>query len=247
MKVKERNKKEKTLTTDNCLSSITDYKKILLKEHYIYNKIPILIKDPLSFSILNSLEKLVDIIERKIPEALVPDLTAVWVGSFPSFEKTNNLSSHKDNMILLSNSISSPEEFYYSLIYEMNRSTARSYNLMLMADGQLEREYVMKRLAIYNKLTISQRKVVGIEHYLGTKYSSALYKFLYGKLSTSYLERLCNNIIIHYNGLFSLEEYFAITYYTLLTNMSSFTEKDLELYGPVVYSKLKMLLEYAEG
>jgi hypothetical protein len=242
-------KEKKSISCDNVIAtlSLQEYNNLLLKKYYLYNKIPVYIKDPLKLEIHIDLEKIISLIENKIPEILVIDLKSIWIGDFPSLTKVNSQSLYKDNIIYLTNSFNTKESLYYSLLYEMNRATAEYYNLSITSDGQLEREFIFKRMALYNRLTKSQKDYISIEPFLDVKYNSELYKFLYTKLSESYLIKLHENIFIHYNGIYSLEEYFAITYYIYITKMNSTTKENLESYGPIVYNKLQSLLLYAQG
>ncbi len=224
------------------LSSLTD---IIGKKYFLHNKIPIYLKDLMALNIQTSLDKLLEIVELKVPEILIPDLNTIWIGDFPELDKMNVDSFYKNGTVYFSNKIPSIEIFYFTFLYEMSNVIAQSYNIMLLADAALEREFIKKRIELYNRLTTSQRKVVSVEKFLELKHNASLFRFLYKKLRKTYLDKLCKDIYPHRNSISSYNSYFAMTYYLYKSSLKPATE--LEKISPAAFSKVKTLIDYAKG
>jgi hypothetical protein len=225
--------------------ALRDLKDLVNKKHFLHNKVPVYLKDLMVLNVQVSLDKVLELLELRVPESLIPNLGTIWIGEFPELDRMNVDSFFKNETVFFSSKIPTLELLFYTMLYEMSNVMADNFSTIIHADGSLEREFLSKRVELYNRLTPAQKKAISIQKFFDVKSDTILFRFLYKKLRRPYLERLCKGIYPHSTGAASLLNYLAMTFYLLKASLRS--REELEKISPIAVAKIQMLIEYAKG
>jgi hypothetical protein len=195
----------------------------------------VVVKDKLTNDL--SIRKVLNKLQKLIPQKLVKDLDAIYVGQFEELQKREIESYFLDGIILITNDQVNEEKMLSSLIHEIAHSVEKNFTDSLYFDGKLKQEFIGKRKKLYSLLADQAKYKVGIEDFLNIDYNKEFDEFLYKTVGYDKLNRLCTGLFMSPYAATSLREYFANGLENYLVGDSDYLQK----ISPKLYLKLSSL------
>ncbi len=195
----------------------------------------VVVKDKLTNDV--SIRKVLNKLQKLIPQKLVKDLDAIYVGQFEELQKREIESYFLDGIILITNDQVNEEKMLSSLIHEIAHSVEKNFTDSLYFDGKLKQEFIGKRKKLYSLLADQAKYKVGIEDFLNIDYNKEFDEFLYKTVGYDKLNRLCTGLFMSPYAATSLREYFANGLENYLVGDSDYLQK----ISPKLYLKLSSL------
>ena len=195
----------------------------------------VVIKDKLTNDV--SIRKVLNKLQKLIPQKLVKDLDAIYVGQFEELQKREIESYFLDGIILITNDQVNEEKMLSSLIHEIAHSVEKNFTDSLYFDGKLKQEFIGKRKKLYSLLADQAKYKVGIEDFLNIDYNKEFDEFLYKTIGYNKLDRLCVGLFMSPYAATSLREYFANGFENYLVGDTDYLQK----ISPRLYLKLSSL------
>ena len=178
------------------------------KRHFRFGKIDVHIDDPLVNDI--SLEKILKIVEDKIPSTFYSGLEAVRVGSYSEFEerkvKVNAL--YKDRTLYISNEQDSAQDLLDDVVHEIAHHLETKAPEKIYEDRLLIREFLKKRKELEFELRSEGYWTQGY-NFENLKYDETFDNLLYKRVGKNLLAMITAGMFIRPYASVSLREYFA--------------------------------------
>ena len=216
------------------------------REHYLFDRILVFIKDPLPKKI--NLQNVLSTIEKKIPKDLVIEVDDIFIGQFDDFVERDINAIYKDGAIYVTNNQSSEQDLLDDIVHEMAHAVEEVHGANIYYDGSVEREFLTKRLRLFfnlqgvnqNKSLIGSCPNISRKDFLNPDYSREFDIYLYKHLGYPLLRSMTANLFLTPYSVTSLREYFAIGFeeYFLKDNGNM-----IEKISPNLYKKLDSLYE----
>lgn len=175
------------------------------REYYIFNSIPIILKDNLESEEV-SIEDFVQNIEEKIPQHLLQNVEMVYIGDFPALSDRNAL--YADGAIYITNTEPTTYDMLENMIHEIAHSIEETYGRAIYGDSKLKSEFLGKRQKLQSILDSRGYKFPA-KYYLNTEYSQRFDEFLSDDVGYPTLLGLTMGLFVSPYGATSLKEYFA--------------------------------------
>ena len=96
---------------------------------------------------------ILDTVSSLIPYYLMSEFDYVSIGHIPEFEERQINALTKDGVIYITSDQDDVEDAVDDIIHEIAHTLEGKYGYEIYADGNLEREFLSKREALYNILT----------------------------------------------------------------------------------------------
>jgi hypothetical protein len=177
------------------------------REYYLFNDIPVMIKDFISNDEIN-LSNVLKRIEQNIPKNLFSNLDAVYVGEFPELDAKNVESVYMDGAIYLSNKQIDEENLYKSIIHELAHNLEEYFQEDIYGDEKIISEFISKRKSLRSILE-SNKLFCNHVLYLKLEFDEEFDNFLYKTVGYDKLALLTTNIFLSPYAATSLREYFS--------------------------------------
>jgi len=206
------------------------------REKILYNRIPIYIKDQLPKNI--DLDYILDFLESSIPHHLVSEVETIYIAHIEDFDRRDINAMYKDGAIYITNKQDDMEDMLDDIVHEIAHSVEILHPAEIYADGELENEFISKRLNLYYLLK-SHGYNINMIDFVNSEYSKDLDNFFYKEVEYS---RLQNYIIGLFNtpyAVTSLREYFANGFEEFYLG----DKKMLKDISPFLYNKILFLHE----
>ena len=208
------------------------------KNHFTWNGIEIFIKDKFTNKDI-SLKSALESLEAKVPKHLLRNVEAIYIGDFDFLNDRDVQASYQDSAIYVTNSQDDEEDMCDDIVHEIAHSVEEMYKRYIYADGQLEREFLTKRKALFNILSAE-----GIHYspaaFLNPEYDKGFDEFLYKTAGYPLLNMVTADIYYSPYAATSLREYFANGFEALFYfGEFEFISKSC----PKLFEKLNGLLE----
>jgi hypothetical protein len=178
------------------------------REFNLNENINLYIKDPLTREV--DVRAVMDKVSSSIPQHLISEIDSIFVGIFDEFEEMETNAMFKDGAIYLSNDQDNEDDMVDDIIHEIAHSLESPYGYLIYGDGKVEREFLLKRLKLYEILKSENLKPKK-KLFINPDYSKKLDFYLYEDVGYDRLNFICSSY-----GLFtsaysatSLREYFA--------------------------------------
>ncbi len=179
------------------------------KQLYLFNSIPINIIHPNEFPI--DLSRVVNSINQMFSSALFSNIEGIYIGSFPVLKDRNINAMFGDNAIYVSNKLSDENLMVTDIVHELSHSLEEEFGYDIYADGEINREFVAKRLTLYSVLKKNDIDVsLAARAFLYTEFDQVFDDFLYKTVGYEKLSILTANFLLSSYSATSLSEYFAI-------------------------------------
>ena len=197
--------------------------------------VSVVVKDELTNDV--SIRKVLNKIQKLVPERLTKDLDAIYIGQFDELNKREIESLFLDGVIMITNDQVDQEKMISSLLHEIAHSIEKNFTDELYFDGKLKQEFLGKRKKLYSLLADQVKYKVGLEDFINIDYSKEFDDFLYKTVGYDKLNRLCVGLFVSPYAATSLREYFANGFEHFLVGDSNYLEK----ISPRLFSKLTKL------
>jgi hypothetical protein len=210
-------------------------------EYWLYDKIFVLVKDPLPEYI--DLPAVLGMIEQRIPQHLTYEVDSVYIGEFDEFIEREINSFYKNGAIFVTNQQVDNSDIVDDIIHEIAHAAEDQFQADIYMDQSVEEEFLGKRRRLYSMLMSSDvLKKVGKrigKKFLNPKYDEEFDSFLYKRVGYPLLHSLTLGLFTNPYAITSLREYFAsgFEYYFLEDKMY------LQKVSPQLYYKLTELEE----
>jgi len=205
------------------------------KEHFLYKKIFLFIKDQLPDNI--DISNVIDSVEGIVPEHLVSEVDAVYVGQFKEFEERSINSLFMDGAIYVTNEQDNDEDMIDDIVHEISHSLERRRGDIIYSDRKVEQEFLGKRNRLYHLLK-AENIPVDMTQFLNSDYSSEFDDYLYNKIGYEKLANILIGLFISPYAVTSIREYFATGFTEVLMGDYQY----LSTISPKLFEKLQILI-----
>ena len=207
------------------------------REHRLYNKINVYLKDPLPENI--NLPVVLRSIEEKVPEHLAYLIDSIFIGEFNIFKEKHVNALYKDAAIYLSNAQSDNEDMIDDIIHEFAHSVEELAPDEIYADGKVEFEFFGKRKRLKSLLS-SEGYDINKYDFNNLNYSDKFDSFLYKEIGYPTLTSLTIGLFVSPYGATSLREYFANCFEEYFLR----GPEQMKHICPEVFEKLELIANY---
>jgi len=202
---------------------------------YTGSGIHVYVKDELTNGI--PVDEIVEEFESYLPDQLLEEVEMIVVGWFDEFEERQINAFYSDNCLYISNEQDDAEDMIDDLIHETAHSLEEPYGNEIYGDGKLEKEFLNKRLQLYETLWSYDYKAPKA-FFTDLDYNTEFDDFLLNQVGYDKLALLMQGMFVSPYAATSLREYFATGFTYFFMNKS---RDDLKSISPVLYNKLRSL------
>lgn len=182
-------------------------------------------------------------IESKVPSLLLSNIESIYIGDFDTLRERDLDALYEDGAIYIrAESVFSEEDLVDDLIHEVSHSLEETNSLEIYGDGEIEKEFLFKRIQLLTQLSSYDAPVLPRDYFLNTSYSKEFDEYLYKEVGYPLLTSLSMNIFASPYGATSLSEYFANAFEKYFVGES----EEVRKLSPQVYEKIKYLTELGE-
>lgn len=209
-----------------------------LKELKIYNK-PVQALKPFENKI--DFVSVIKQVERLVPEDLMNNIDAFYVGNFKEFAKNNREfnAMYKDGAIYISPDQDNEEDLLDDIIHEIAHSLENEYRDIIYGDNTLESEFLGKRKTLHY---LVDKPMLDMVYYNNPDYNATFDKHLYKDIGYDKLRLISAELFYSPYAITSLREYWANGFENYLLG-DKLALRDL---SPVLFSKVSEVLENSE-
>jgi hypothetical protein len=181
-------------------------KKKQMKEHTLFGRIYVYIKDPLPGEF--DLDSVLREIENTIPERLALEVDSIFIGQFEELSSRALQALYKDGTIFLTNKQRSEQKMVEDIVHELAHSIEDVRAVDIYTDDTVKKEFLGKRKRLLDILQ-SNGYHIPASSVLDPDYSEAFDAFLYETVGYPELAALTMGLFISPYAITSLREYFA--------------------------------------
>ena len=206
-------------------------------DFYTSGGIHVFFKDPIANPDVD-IEKVISVVETKIPHHMLSEIEMVAVGWFEEFEERDINAFYKDAILHISNKQDNDKDMIDDIIHEIAHSVEEKYGYEIYADSLIKDEFLSKRGRLHDELWSLGYKLPKTL-FADFEYSESFDSFLLNDVGYDKLSVICNGLFINAYAPTSLREYFATAftdYYMMPDDHNT-----LKLVSPAVYKKLNTL------
>jgi len=181
------------------------------------------------------MEKVISIVESKLPFHLLSDIEMVIVGWFKEFEEREINAFYEDAILHISNVQDDVDDMVDDIIHEVAHAAEETYGFEIYNDYRLKEEFLEKRSRLYDELRSLGYKM-SKSFYTETEYNEEFDNFLLNTVGYDKLNIICTGLFITAYAPTSLREYFATGFTDFY--MRPADRGDLQKVSPQLYNKL---------
>jgi hypothetical protein len=179
---------------------------------------------------------------NKVPEHLLVNLDTIYFGSFEHLEKLDLQAMYMNSSIFISSEIEEESEIVDDLVHEIAHSIEEIHKDKIYFDGEIEREFILKRKSLWNLL--KQKGLnADLSRFLETEYNQEFDEFLYLEIGYPVLSIYSSSLFYSPYAVTSLREYFA-------NGFEAFFMKEdvarLQKLSPALFKKIVLLSDLEE-
>jgi len=175
------------------------------REYYIFNSIPLFIKDFPRSSEVN-IEELISSIEETLPRRYFSGVEAAYMGEFPELKEKNAVFA--DGAIYITSAEETTFDLLENIVHEVAHALEEREFTHVYSDGALEREFLGKRRRLKSILDAEGYELPE-KYYLNVEYSDIFDRYLSELVGYPLLLNLTMGLFVSPYGATSLREYFA--------------------------------------
>ena len=180
------------------------------KEYYIYNKIPVLMLQPISSNV--DINNVIDILHSYIPKEFFEGIDGIYIGDFEDLKSRNIQALFKDDAIYLSTFKElegvSDEIVARDILHELAHSLEDKYHNLIYDDGNIEAEYNGKKSKLYS-ICKHEGYHFPKELLFSDELVDELDTLLYKKIGYDNLSLMIPGLFLSPYSITSIREYFA--------------------------------------
>mgnify|MGYP004456145553 FL=1 len=180
-------------------------------------------------------------VERLVPEHLMNNIDAFYVGNFKEFAKNSREfnAMYKDGAIYISPDQDNEEDLLDDIIHEIAHSLENEYRDIIYGDNTLEFEFLGKRKTLHY---LVDKPILDMVYYNNPDYNATFDKHLYKDIGYDKLRLISAELFYSPYAITSLREYWANGFENYLLG-DKLALRDL---SPALFSKITEILENSE-
>ena len=206
-----------------------------LKDVYNLSGIDVYIKDRLPDDV--DPDFVFNYISARLPFHLARNVDIIYVGQFPLMKKKDINAYYEDGAIYVTNDQDDEMDMIDDIIHELAHSVEVNHSDIVYGDGKLQREFKIKRKALYN--IINEMYDVPHDFLTDIEYNENIDKFLYKVIGYDILNQMVVNIFVSAYAATSVSEYFARGFEEYFLGDTDYLRKT----SPVLFNTVKHLVE----
>jgi len=219
----------------NYLSESVSQQKENSRERFLYNSIPVIIKDfPPEGVDLDSVFKQ---IESRLPRWFFNQVDVIYIGEFDMFIEREVEAVYEDGAIFVFNEQPTEEDFIETIGHELAHAIEETLPQGIYDDGKLEAEFLGKRKRLHGILS-AEGYECSRGDFLNSDFSERFDDFLYREVGYPVLTSLTSGLFMSPYAATSLREYFANGFEWFFLKDQSLMLKKI---SPMLYYKLDNL------
>ena len=117
--------------------------------HFVWNNIEIFVKDQIVNQEL-SLGAVLDDLDGKLPKHFLDNIDAIYVGDFDFLKDRDIQAAYENSAIFVTNKQENVEDMSDDIVHEIAHSVEEAHRDQIYSDGELEREFILKRKQLYS-------------------------------------------------------------------------------------------------
>jgi len=190
-----------------------------------------------------NIDNVLEIVSERVPSFFLSNIESIYVGDFKSLKDRYMDAMYEDGAIYIRpKSVFSEEDLVDDIIHEISHSMEETNALDIYGDGQVEREFIIKRMQLLAALTKEKAPFFPRDYFIDTDYSKEFDEYLYKEVGYPLLTTLSINIFLSPYGATSLREYFANAFEKYFMGEHESVKK----ISPHAYKKIKELTDTGE-
>ena len=156
------------------------------------------------------IEEVLSDVSERMPSFFLSNIESIYIGDIAALERRDMDAIYENGTIYISSTrVASEEDLVDDIIHEISHSLEESNSLDIYGDGQIEREFIIKRMKLYDLLRREDVVLYPRDFFLNTEYSKEFDEFLYKIVGYPLLTSVSMNLFVSPYGATSLREYFA--------------------------------------
>lgn len=224
------------MTTENLKNYIAEsFAQPKSEQTAIAGTVQVVVKDPLPSNV--RLDNVLQQLEKIIPSHFWYNCDSILIGQFDELEAKEVQAAYMDGAIYVTNDQTNEQDLFDDVVHEFAHSVEEMAGVELYADGELEREFLVKRNNLFNILSSYGYNKVDKESYLNVEFSEEFDSFLHQTIGYDRLALLTADLFVSPYGATSLSEYFANGFEHYFLGKAQIV-KEL---SPILYDKLSVI------
>ena len=204
------------------------------KEHQIFGRVMVQIANPLPDNV--NIQTVIKKIESELPEHIVYDVDAVYIGDFKILNDRQVDSLYLSGSVMISNEQESNKTLFDTFIHEFAHAVEGVANSFIYGDKEVGDEFLMKRLYLYNILKDDYK--ISKKMFKNIHFSQELDDFLNREIGYDNLGVITSNLFLSPYACTDLREYFANGFEHYFRS----SPEEVKTVSPVLYRKVLSLL-----
>lgn len=180
------------------------------------------------------LKKCLNILEQQLPSIILKNIDIIYLGSFEPLKQKQVQSLYFNGAIFLSNEIENEEDLILSLIHECAHALEENDREYVYDDGEIEKEFLMKRIQAYNVLKTQGYDNLNKNDFYNLSYDINLDNIFKNIIGYSTLAGFTSNIFLSPYAITSYREYFANGFEKYFSGKAELVKK----ISPAIFEKL---------
>jgi len=203
-------------------------------DFYTPTGIHVYFKDKLENNSID-IEKVISIVESKLPHHLLSEIEMIVVGWFKEFEERDINAFYKDAILHVSNQQDDVDDMVDDIIHEVAHAAEEAYGFDIYSDSSVKKEFLQKRIRLRDELSSLGYKIPK-SFFSDVEYSEEFDNFLLNTVGYDKLNIICVGMFINAYAPTSLREYFATGFTDFY--MRPDDRSALKSVSPVLYKKI---------
>ena len=175
------------------------------RDYEIFGRVTVKLNDFLPDSV--SLKHVIKSIESKIPEHVLYDVDAIYIGNCKPLDDRQVDSLYVSGSILVSPQHASNSDLFNTLVHEFAHAVEETAKDFIYADGDVGSEFLNKRNRLYNMLKDDYK--ISKKQFLNVNFDQVFDDFLNKEIGYTNLGMLTSGLFLSPYAATSLREYFA--------------------------------------
>jgi len=201
------------------------------KEHYLFGRILVYVKDPVLPSI--DMSSMLGKVESLIPPHLMEEVDGIFIGSFGENEERELEARYESGAIYITSDLPTNGDYIENIIHETAHAIETQKGLEIYGDRRIEQEFLGKRRRLAAALK-SHDIATGHLDFEELDYALEFDSFLYKEIGYDNLHSLTTGLFASPYGATSLREYFANGFEEFFLG----NREHLKRISPELFSKL---------
>jgi len=177
----------------------------LNRDYEIFGRVTVKLNDYLPNNV--SIKDVIKSIENRIPEHVLYDVDAIYIGDCKPLEDREVDSIYVSGSILVKPNQASNKDLFNTLVHEFAHAIEETAKNFIYADGDVGSEFLGKRNRLYNMLKDDYK--ISKKQFLNVNFDQGMDDFLSKDIGYTNLNLLTNGLFLSPYASTSLREYFA--------------------------------------